>query len=407
MGSYVISMASAPSDVLAVEVLQRTRTRTGSMPVVPLFETLADLQRAPESVAALTGDDDLMQASGRKLEVMLGYSDSGKDAGRFTANWALYRAQEEISAVCRERGVQLALFHGRGGSIGRGGGPTHAAILSQPPGTIGDRMRVTEQGEMIQAKFGLPGIARRTLELYLTAVLEASLVPQPQPAPRWRQAMDRMAEEARRDYQDLLHDEAFVAYFRRVTPEPELQQLQMGSRPARRAADGGLESLRAIPWVFAWMQTRVLLPGWLGVGRGLASALQGEERHNLEEMVRHWPFFRATLDLVEMVLAKADLRIGRLYEARLAPDGAALGDHIRERFEETVQSILAVRRRNALLEDFPVLRRSIAVRNPYVDPINLVQIEILHRLRQAPREDLVQAFRITANGIAAGMRNTG
>jgi phosphoenolpyruvate carboxylase len=269
-------------------------------------------------------------------------------------------------------------------------------------------MRVTEQGEMIQTKFGLAGIAQRTLELYITGVTEAALSPQEPPREEWRRVMDRIADAACDDYQAMVGDARFVKYFRTVTPEPELGELLIGSRPARRrGGDGGLDTLRAIPWVFAWMQTRVLLPGWLGAGRGLAAALDGDDRETVQEMARSWTFFGTTLDLIEMGLAKADLRIGRLYEARLASDQTERGDAIRERFDETVRRVLEIRDRKALLETNAVLRRSIDVRNPYVDPINLVQVKILHRLRETPDDDLVMAFRITANGIAAGMRNTG
>jgi phosphoenolpyruvate carboxylase len=408
LGSYVVSMASDACDVLAAELLQRASRVTTPMPVVPLFETRDDLRGAAKAVDALIGDADFVIRHGRKLEIMLGYSDSAKDAGRLTANWELYRAQETLSDACARHGVALTLFHGRGGSIGRGGGPTHAAILSQPPGSIGDRMRVTEQGEMIQTKFGLAGIAQRTLELYITGVTEAALSPQEPPREEWRRAMDRIADAACDDYQAMVGDARFVKYFRTVTPEPELGELLIGSRPARRrGGDGGLDTLRAIPWVFAWMQTRVLLPGWLGAGRGLAAALDGDDRETVQEMARSWTFFGTTLDLIEMGLAKADLRIGRLYEARLASDQTERGDAIRERFDETVRRVLEIRDRKALLETNAVLRRSIDVRNPYVDPINLVQVKILHRLRETPDDDLVMAFRITANGIAAGMRNTG
>jgi phosphoenolpyruvate carboxylase len=348
-----------------------------------------------------------MKRAGGHIEVMLGYSDSAKDAGRFTASWALYRAQEQLCDVCARHGVKLTLFHGRGGSIGRGGGPTHAAILSQPPGTIGERMRVTEQGEMIQNKFGRPGIAQRTLELYISAVTEATLMPQRKPKRAWCEAMDRMADAARAQYQDLVEDERFVDYFRRVTPEPELSERMIGSRPARRTKGGGLGSLRAIPWVFAWMQNRVLLPGWFGLEGGLACALDGDDRETVLEMASEWSFFQTTLELIEMVLAKGDLRIGRFYEAKLAPEQTDLGDRIQHAFNQTIARVLEVRGRTMLLEDHPVLRRSIGVRNPYVDPINLLQIEILHRLRRAKNDQLVEAFRVTANGIAAGMRNTG
>jgi phosphoenolpyruvate carboxylase len=407
MGSYVVSMASRASDVLSVQVLQRAMQVQVPMPVVPLFETRQDLIDAPETMQQLLASRRFRERTGGHVEVMLGYSDSAKDAGRLAANWALYVAQERLSAVCRHHQVKLTLFHGRGGSVGRGGGPTHAAILSQPPGTIGDRMRVTEQGEMIQAKFGLPGIAQRTLELTLTAVCEATLLPAAPPKPHWVPVMERIADVACEDYQGVLGTADFVDYFRKVTPECELGELQMGSRPARRTAGGGLDSLRAIPWVFAWTQTRYLLPGWLGVGRGLSRALHGTDAATVREMEREWPFFRTMLDLVEMVLAKSDMRIARFYEERLAAAHRLLGEGIRHRFDETVTCILELRDRQMLLQENAVLRRSIAVRNPYVDPINLLQIEILERLRQQPNDELVRAFRITANGVAAGMRNTG
>ena len=407
MGSYVISMASSPSDVLAVELLQKTCGVRSPMPVVPLFETLDDLRGAADSIDALLSSAGFAARCDRNIEIMLGYSDSGKDAGRFTAAWALYVAQEQLSEVCRRHGVKLTLFHGRGGSIGRGGGPTHAAILSQPPDTIDDAIRVTEQGEMIQSKFGLPGIAERTLELYITAVTEATLLPHSNPQDKWRDAMDRMAEAARDDYQTIVANPKFVEYFRLVTPEPELSQLQIGSRPARRATGGGLESLRAIPWVFAWMQNRLLLPGWLGAGAGLAAALDGPDHDTVLEMAREWPFFRTTFQLIEMALAKADVRIASFYEVRLAPEHRDLGDTLRQRFDETADRVLAVLGHQSLLDDNAVLRRSIDVRNPYVDPINVFQIEVLDRLRAKPDDDLINAFRVTANGIAAGMRNTG
>ena len=407
LGSYVISMASSPSDVLAVELLQMACGVQSPMPVVPLFETLDDLHGAADAIDTLLGNTGFAARCGGSIEVMLGYSDSAKDAGRLAASWALYVAQEELGEVCRRHGVKLTLFHGRGGSIGRGGGPTHAAILSQPPGTIGNRIRVTEQGEMIQSKFGLTGIAERTLELYITAVTEATLLPHPKPRKEWRAVMDRMAEAAHGDYRSVITSPGFVDYFRLVTPEPELKELRMGSRPARRATGEGLESLRAIPWVFAWMQNRMLLPGWLGSGAGLAAALNGPDHDEVLEMAQEWPFFQTTLQLIEMVLAKADPRIAGLYEARLAPSHRAMGDALRQRFEETLARVLVVLGHEELLEDNPVLRRSIEVRNPYVDPINIFQIEVLDRLRFAPDEDLARSFRLTANGIAAGMRNTG
>jgi phosphoenolpyruvate carboxylase len=347
-----------------------------------------------------------------RQEVMVGYSDSAKDGGRLAANWALYTSQEQLVQTAADAGIQLTLFHGRGGSVSRGGGPTYLAIQSQPPGSIDGRLRVTEQGEMIQAQFGLPEIALRTLELYTTATLEATLAPAPPPPDRWRRAMDSLAEAAQAAYRTTVYDEPrFVPYFRAATPEAELGAMPIGSRPSRRTASGGVETLRAIPWVFAWTQTRLLLPTWLGTGEALHGALADGQRDVLRELYREWPFFRSTIDLVAMVLAKTDSRIAAEYDRQLVPaELAPLGRDLRDRLERTIAAVLEVTGRKELLADNGVLKRSIAVRNPYVDPINLVQIELLRRLRRDGDQasyEVWTAFMITVNGIAAGMRNTG
>ena len=397
-GAYVISMATTPSDVLAVELLQKEFGVRPPLRVVPLFETLDDLSGAGESVRRL-----LALRPQRRLEVMLGYSDSAKDAGRLTAAWALYQAQEALVAACAEAGTELSLFHGRGGSVGRGGGPMHQAIRSQPPGSIQGRFRVTEQGEVVQARFGLPGVAARSLDLYTTGVLEATLRPPVSPTDAWREEMERLSLGALQVYRGLVrHEPRFVPWFRTATPEPELSTLKIGSRPSRRSKGGGVESLRAIPWVFAWTQTRLLLPSWLGV-----DALAEGDPATLAEMSERWPFFDATLGLIEMVLAKARLPIAAHYEERLVPDELRdLGDGVRARLQKTIAAVEAVRGK-PLLQDNPVLARSIAVRNPYVDPLNLLQAELLVRFRADPHVGLEDALKVTINGIAAGMRNTG
>jgi phosphoenolpyruvate carboxylase len=410
LGAYIISMAAEPSDVLAVELLQKAAGAAAPLRVVPLFETMASLERAGATVAGLLQVPWYRARCGGRQEVMVGYSDSAKDGGRLAASWALYKAQEEIVAACRSARVELTLFHGRGGSVGRGGGPTYLAIQSQPPGSVDGRLRVTEQGEMVQAKFGLPGLAFRTLELYTTATLDATLVPPAPPQPAWRTRMDRLADDARDAYRTLVYDTPeFIDYFRTATPEPQLEDLTIASRPARRRTGGGVETLRAIPWVFAWTQTRLLLPSWLGVGEAIDQAIGEGASEELAAMYRGWPFFHSTLDLIEMVLAKADARIAAHYEAVLAPpDLHALGTDLRRRLPATAAAVLTVAGRRGLLDDNPVLRRSIDVRNPYVDPINLVQVEVLRRLRQAEGDErLRHAFLITVNGVAAGMRNTG
>ncbi len=301
--------------------------------------------------------------------------------------------------------MHLTLFHGRGGSIGRGGGPTYLAVQSQPPGSIRGTLRTTEQGEMLQAKFGLADIAIRTLEVYTTATLEAAVTPRPSPKPEWRDCMDRVAGRARSAYRSVVYeDPRFIPYFRTATPEPELSHIRIGSRPARRAPDAGVQSLRAIPWQFAWTQTRLMLGSWLGIEDALGPNGGGL----LREMYTEWAFFASTIDLVEMTLAKADGRIAAQYDQLVTDELQPLGDDLRARLARAIDAVLAVTGHSVLLEANPVLRRSIDVRNPYVDPINLVQVELLRRLR-APNPDpsLVDAFAVTVNGIAAGMRNTG
>ncbi|MDH3455495.1 MAG: phosphoenolpyruvate carboxylase [Gemmatimonadota bacterium] len=410
LGAYVISMAERPSDVLVVELLQMAAGVTPPLRVVPLFETVSDLRGAGASLNELLAVPWYRHHIDGRQEVMLGYSDSAKDGSRLAAAWELYEAQEAIVAMAREHDVEITLFHGRGGTVGRGGGPMHLAIQSQPPGSIDGRLRVTEQGEMITAKFGLPGIALRTLEVYTTATLEATLTPTDQPQPEWRMRMRQLAGTSRDAYRQLVYETPeFIPYFRSATPEIELGELKIGSRPARRRPGTGVESLRAIPWVFAWMQTRLLLPGWLGVAEALSAEIQPGRLDQLKEMYARWPFFRSTIGLFEMVLAKAAPDIAAQYDKRLVPaELHPLGEDLRHRLRRAQEAVLAVTGHAGLLEDNPVLRRSIDVRNPYVDPINLVQTEILCRLRHAPRDDaLLQALLVTVNGIAAGMRNTG
>lgn len=411
LGAYVVSMAQYPSDVLGVAWLQHLAG--ASLRVVPLFEQVDSLEGAAATMRTLFGMPVYRARTGDRQEVMIGYSDSAKDGGRLAANWALYKAQETLVDEARTAGMQLTLFHGRGGSVGRGGGPTYLAIQSQPPGSVDGRLRVTEQGEMIQAQFGLPGIAQRTLEVYTTATLDASLAPTTPPPPAWRETMQRLADGAEGAYRRVVYDQPeFVPYFRAATPEVELGAMPIGSRPARRASSGGVETLRAIPWVFAWTQTRLLLPTWLGTGEALVAAFERGDREAVRELYRDWPFFRSTVDLIAMVLAKTDVRIAGEYDRRLVPDDLQLlGADLRRRLDATIGAVLEVTGRRALLDENPVLRRSIDVRNPYVDPINLVQIDLLRRLRDdgdAPRaDDVWNAFMVTVNGIAAGMRNTG
>ena len=392
--------------------------------IVPLFETLDDLRGAPASMEALYKVDWYRQYCGDQQEVMIGYSDSSKDAGQMMAAWAQYQAQEQLTEVASRFGVHLTLFHGRGGTVGRGGGPANRAILSQPPGSVNGSFRITEQGEMIRFKFGLPRLAEQSLTLYTTAVVEATLAPPPAPDPEWRAVMDWLTERSLKAYRDVVRESPdFVPYFRQATPEQALGKLALGSRPAKRKASGGVESLRAIPWIFAWTQMRLMLPSWLGSDVALADAEKAGKMPVLQDMRQNWPFFRTYIDMLEMVLAKADLRIASYYDQTLVEPGLQhLGASLRERLSECIEQVKALKNQQVLLEDEPVFAQSMKVRSPYTDPLHYLQAELLRRDREAEAnisvegadaevvpvpELLEQALKVTMAGIAAGMRNTG
>ena len=409
LGTYVISMAGDPSDVLEVALLQKECRVTQPMPIAPLFERLDDLNGAPDCMEQLFSIDWYKGYINGRQEVMIGYSDSAKDAGKLAASWGLYQAQEKLVEVFAEHDVFMTLFHGRGGTVARGGGPAYEAILSQPPGSVNGSMRVTEQGEVIQAKFGLPGMAIETLEVYIGSVLEATLTPPPVPEAHWRTQIASLAEHSLAEFHRVVrHHPDFVDYFRQATPEQELGNLKIGSRPARRKSGGGIETLRAIPWIFAWTQTRLMLPAWLGVGAALQHAIDHNEQSVLTEMQNGWPFFRATMDSIEMVFSKADANVSALYDQRLVDVSLQpLGNEIREKYQQTEHNTLAITGHSVPLEQQPVVRRSVEVRNTYVDPLNVLQVELLARVRQSAEEKHLDALLVAINGIAAGMRNTG
>ncbi|GAB0059898.1 MULTISPECIES: phosphoenolpyruvate carboxylase [Pseudomonas] len=411
LGSYVISMAGSASDVLAVQLLLKESGLQRPMRVVPLFETLADLDNAGPVIETLLGLPGYRSRLHGPQEVMIGYSDSAKDAGTTAAAWAQYRAQERLVEICREQQVELLLFHGRGGTVGRGGGPAHAAILSQPPGSVAGRFRTTEQGEMIRFKFGLPDIAEQNLNLYLAAVLEATLLPPPPPQPAWRTMMDQMAGDGVSAYRAVVRENPeFVEYFRQATPEQELGRLPLGSRPAKRR-EGGVESLRAIPWIFAWTQTRLMLPAWLGWEAALSKALERGEGEVLAQMREQWPFFRTRIDMLEMVLAKADADIARLYDERLvSAELQHLGAHLRDLLSQACNVVLGLTGQKQLLAHSPETLEFISLRNTYLDPLHLLQAELLSRSRNREASldsPLELALLVSVAGIAAGLRNTG
>jgi phosphoenolpyruvate carboxylase len=410
LSHYVISMAKQPSDVLAVALLLKECGVTWQMPIVPLFETLDDLDRAPKVMNALWQMHWYQRYSKGEQTVMIGYSDSAKDAGKFAATWAQYKSQEKLVSLAEQHSVSLTLFHGRGGTVGRGGGPVEKAMASQPPGSVKGRIRVTEQGEMIRYKFGLPRLALSSLSTYAQATLKATVTPSPAPSEKWRLLIEEMAAASLKTYRSVVQENPnFVPYFRSLTPEQELGKLALGSRPAKRKATGGVESLRAIPWVFAWTQVRLNLPSWLGIQSALQYA-QENAPETLAEMVNDWPFFSSFLDLLEMVVGKADLAICAHYEKLLvSEDLHAFGQELRNSLAALEEQLNQIKHQAHLLDDNPMLQVTLNVRKPYVDPLNYLQAELLKRERKAGviSPQLDQALKVTMAGIAAGMRNTG
>jgi phosphoenolpyruvate carboxylase len=420
IGAFIVSMTEGPDDILSVLLLAQwgeLHNRRGDVPldVVPLLETVDDLDNGPEILEALLRTDlyreHLSRRSNRQT-VMIGYSDSNKDGGLASSRWAIQNAQEHLVNKTDADDIELTLFHGRGGSVSRGGSKTHTAVLGAPPGTVNGRLRVTEQGEIINEKYGLRGIALRTLEQVTGSVALATAMPRHRgnDMPEWHDIMDLIARESRQAYRKLVYETPeFNDYFRAATPIDVIERMRIGSRPTSRRARSGIEDLRAIPWVFAWTQARFILPGWYGLGTGLAKAIGQYGAETFGEMFREWFFMRTLIADAEMVIAKADLGIAELYSELAGDLHEQFFPSIREEFEQTQQIILDYSEHDSILEGDVTLQRAIMLRNPYVDPLSQMQVDLLGRWRATNREDgdLFDALLASVNGIAQALQNTG
>jgi phosphoenolpyruvate carboxylase len=422
----IISKTDGVSDLLELALLLKEsglllpgETPRLDVNIIPLFETIEDLQKSAvtmDGIFQLPAYRALIAGRGNEHEVMLGYSDSNKDGGFLTSGWELYKAEIELARVFQQHGVRLRLFHGRGGSVGRGGGPSYHAILAQPAGAVSGQIRLTEQGEVISTKYGNPDTGRRNLEVLLAATLEASLTDhenQIEPAQPFHAVMDELSARAFNAYRGLVYETpGFTTYFRQSTVVSEIASLNIGSRPASRKASDRIEDLRAIPWVFSWAQCRLMLPGWYGFGSAVEGYLanQADGLATLRRMLKSWPFFRTLLSNMDMVLAKTDLAIASRY-AELVADAELrerIFSRIRAEWELTRKHLLAIEEQDELLADNPMLRNSLKLRAPYMDPLNHLQVELLKRYRAGETDErIARGIHLSINGIASGLRNSG
>jgi len=413
LGAYIISMASNASDILSVMILQKEAGMKSCLHTVPLFETLYDLQNAHRVIKNLYNISWYLKHFQHRQEIMIGYSDSSKDAGKLAASWAQYCTQEKLQSISNRYKVKLTLFHGRGGSVGRGGGPIYEALLSQPPGTVNGRTKVTEQGEIIQQKFGTESLAEYTLGTYIGSVLEATLSPPMKPKENWRKLMNDMSVVASYAYRyNLRKDKNFLRYYYHVTPQKILEHLFIGSRPSKRNKSKDIKNLRAIPWVFAWTQIRFIVPAWLGTLEALKLAEKGQNNKILKDMLNNWPFFYAMMDMLDMVLTKTDQRVIQFYEECLADQELK---NIGEKLRKQLLSLIYLNKKlipTHILEQRKSYRESIRIRNTYAETLNLLQADIMKKLnknslKSKSRKILKDAMLVTIAGISAAMKNTG
>ena len=415
LGAYVVSMTSNVSDILAVMVLQKEAGIKSYLRVVPLFETYHDLKNAHLIIKKLYEISWYLKYFKHSQEIMIGYSDSSKDTGKLAANWAQYFAQEKLQDLSNKFKVKLTLFHGRGGSVGRGGGPVYAALLSQPPGSVNGRTRITEQGEIIQQKYGTESLAEYSLGTYVGSILEATLKPPIKPKKNWRDLMDKMSSVSSTAYRKyLLNDDDFIEYYNTITPQKNLEQLFIGSRPSRRNKSQGIENLRAIPWMFAWTQMRFILPSWLGMYEALKIAEKPPNKKILNDMLNNWPFFYAMMDMLDMVLTKTDQRVIEFYEECLANQNLkSTGKKLRKQLSSLIDLNKKLIPKH-ILEERKTYRESIRIRNTYTETLNLLQADMMKKLNTSDslkenknKKLLMDTMMVTIAGISAAMKNTG
>jgi len=420
IGPFIISMTEHCDDLLSVLMLARwggLSDRAGSVPldVIPLFESVHDLEVGPRLMAALLRDRIYrkhLATREKEQTVMLGFSHSNKEGGLASSRWSMQGTHREIARIVEAENVGLTVFYGRGGTISRGGGGIRPALLAAPPGSIRGRLRSTEQGETINAKYGLPGIALRNMERSVGAIALATLRPPSVPARQdtWNAIMDEIAQSSRQAYRNMVYDDAgFEQYFRTVTPIDVIERMQLGARPAPRRGGNGIEDVRAIPWVFAWTQARFFLPGWFGIGQGLGDAIQNHGLQTVREMYQHWPFLQALVDDVEIILAKTDLNIASHYDNLTKGATPQYFENINAEYQRALGTVLQIKQIDQLLDNSMALQRSIRLRNPYVDPISLLQVDLLRQWRQGGRESdsLLDALMASINGVAEALQNTG
>jgi len=412
LGAYIISMSSKASDILTVVALQKEAGMKSCLRTVPLFETLSDLENAHRVMQEIYKIPWYLKYFKNKQEIMIGYSDSSKDAGKLAASWAQYCTQEKLQELSNKYKVDLTLFHGRGGSVGRGGGPIYEALLSQPPGTVNGRTRVTEQGEIIQQKYATESLAEYSLGTYIGSVLEATLAPPIKPKKNWRELMSVMSKVSTKGYRNNFFNKDFLRYYFNITPQRLLEQLAIGSRPAKRNKSKDVKSLRAIPWVFAWTQIRFLLPAWLGIYEALNFAIKNKNINILKEMLKEWPYFYAMMDMLDMVLAKTDQRIIKFYEECLGDNNLK---NTGEKLRKQLSTLIYLNRKiipNYILEQRKEYRDSIRKRNTYAEVLNILQADIMKKLykkklKTKDKKFLIDAMLVTIAGIAAAMKNVG